>query len=304
MTDPRRQQDDADKRARLELAATAAIAGVLAAIIFVGWPSLDLAASRPFNLGPRHFWLNGSEFADDLRSLFTLATWAAGVATVAGIVLAIARRRHLFGLGLPQWLFLALVLALGPGIIANTVFKDNWARPRPSQIIELGGTQPFVPVLERSGRCNRNCSFVSGEASSIFALGFAIAMLARRRRARLMGIAVLAGGVIGFIRIGEGGHFLSDVVFAGVFMGLVVALLHWVIFGLLRGRLGDEAWWHDAAVTGAGPLRAGGTRLLAAGTDWARRHCPKALAGLFAAKPRDEQDRRKNKAEGSKASEP
>jgi lipid A 4'-phosphatase len=290
MTDPRRQQDDADKRARLELAATAAIAGVLAAIIFVGWPSLDLAVSRPFNLGPRHFWLTGSEFAGDLRSLFMLVTWAAGVAAVAGIVLAIATRRHLFGLGLPQWLFLVLVLALGPGIVANTVFKDNWARPRPSQIVELGGTQPFVPVLERSGQCNRNCSFVSGEASSIFALGFAIAMLVPRRRARLMGVAVLAGGVIGFIRISEGGHFLSDVVFAGVFMGLVVALLHWVVFGLLRGRLGDDAWWHDVAVTGAGRLRASWTRLLAAGTDWARRYCPRALAGIFAATPRDEQD--------------
>lgn len=290
MTDTRRQQDDADKRARLELAATAAIVGVLAAIIFVGWPSLDLAVSRSFNLGRRHFWLTGSEFVGDLRSLFMLVTWAAGVAAVAGIVLAIATRRHLFGLGLPQWLFLVLVLALGPGIVANTVFKDNWSRPRPSQIVELGGTQPFVPVLERSGQCNRNCSFVSGEASAIFALGFAIAMVARRRRARLMGVAVLAGGVIGFIRIGEGGHFLSDVAFAGVFMGLVVALLHWLIFGLLRGRLGDEAKWHDVAVTGAGRLRASGTRLLAAGTDWAGRHCPRALAGIFAAKPRDEQD--------------
>jgi lipid A 4'-phosphatase len=188
-----------------------------------------------------------------------------------GIVLAIATRRHLLGLGLPQWLFLAAVLAVGPGLIANTMLKDNWARPRPTQIVEFGGSQPFTPVLERSGQCDRNCSFVSGETASIFALGFAVALLARRRRATLMGVAVLAGSLIGFIRIGEGGHFLSDVVFAGVFMGLVVALLHWIVFGLSRGRLGDEARWHDMAVAGAHRLRASGARLGAAAADWTRR---------------------------------
>ena len=86
-----------------------------------------------------------------------------------------------------------------------------------------------------------------------------------------MGVAVLAGSLIGFIRIGEGGHFLSDVVFAGVFMGLVVALLHWIVFGLSRGRLGDEARWHDMAVAGAHRLRASGARLGAAAADWTRR---------------------------------
>ncbi len=288
MTDRAEEQEEADKHARLALAAAASIAGVLAAIIFVGWPSLDVAVSRLFHLGPRTFWLTGSTFAEALRSLFTLLVWVASLATVTGIVLAVATRRHLLGLRLPQWLFLAAVLALGPGVIANTVLKDNWARPRPTQIVEFGGTQQFTPVLERSGQCDRNCSFVSGEASSIFALGFALAMLARRRRAMLMGVAVLAGSFIGFIRIAGGGHFLSDVVFAGVLMGLVVALLHWIVFGLLRGRLGDEARWHDMAVEGAHRLRTRARRLGAAGADWTRRHCPRALAGMFAAKVRDD----------------
>jgi lipid A 4'-phosphatase len=78
---------------------------------------------------------------------------------------------------------------------------------------------------------------VSGEASSIYALGFAIAMLARRRRATLMASAILAGSLIGFIRIGQGGHFLSDIVFAGVLMAMVVALVYWLVFRLLLPRL-------------------------------------------------------------------
>ena len=35
----------------------------------------------------------------------------------------------------------------------------------------------------------------------------------------------MLGAVTGLIRMGQGGHFLSDVVFAGLFMALVVLLL-------------------------------------------------------------------------------
>jgi lipid A 4'-phosphatase len=266
--EPTFEESAADRQARRELAAIAAIVGVLAAIIFVGWPSLDLAASRFFYLRPRTFWLTGSEFADTIRTLFTLLTWAAGLAAAAGIVLAIGWRRRLLGLALPQWLFLALVLALGPGLIANALLKDNWARPRPTQVLEFGGNQPFKPVLDRSGQCERNCSFVGGEAASIFALGFAVALLARRRRSELMAATLAAGSFIGLIRLAEGGHFLSDIVFAGVLMGLVVALLHWLVFDLLRGRLGDETVWHDRAVDIAGHLAASSGRLKREAEAW------------------------------------
>jgi len=291
MTNPGRGQDDAGGCDRLKLAAASAIVGVAAAIVFVGWPGLDIAASRLFYLGKYgHFWLIGSESGDNFRSLFTALTWAASLAAVAGIVLAIAARRRFLGLGLPQWLFLATVLVLGPGLIANAVLKDHWARPRPTQIVEFGGAQPFTPVLERSGQCDRNCSFVSGEASSIFALGFALALLARRRRAMLMGAAVLAGSLIGFIRIGEGGHFLSDVVFAGVLMGLAVAFLHWIVFALLRGRLEEVAPWRDGAVAGARRLRASATRFGGTAADWARRHYPIALGDFFSGPRGDDPD--------------
>ena len=288
MIDPRREESPAtDARARLTLAAAAAIAGTLAAIVFVGWPSLDLELSRLLNLAPRQFWLNGSDVADELRALFTLVTWAAGLAAAAGIVFALATRRHLFGLGLPQWLFLASVLALGPGVLANVVLKDHWARPRPMHIVEFGGPDQFTPVLARTGTCQRNCSFVSGEASAAFALGFAIALLARRRRALLMGAALLAGGLIGFIRMGEGGHFLSDIVFAGVFMGLVVALLHWLVFAILP-RLGDEAEWHARTVAGARWLNSEAARLGAAASDWTRRHVAPVLPQRFRASREDD----------------
>ena len=123
-------------------------------------------------------------------------------------------------------------------------FPHNAKIPRPIHLVEFGGPHAFTPVF-RSGQCHRNCSFVSGEASSVYALGFAIAMMARRRRAILMALAIFAGTVIGFIRIGQGGHFLSDIIFAGVLMAIVVALMHWLVFRLFVPGFAPENMDHN-----------------------------------------------------------
>jgi lipid A 4'-phosphatase len=237
-----------DERTRLLLVAMAGLVGVIAAVIFVGWPRLDLTVSGYFNLGPRDFALQHSDFAGAVRSTFKFVTWTTGVLVSVAIVLAITQGQRVLGLGIVQWAFLALVLVTGPGLLANSTLKDHWGRPRPMQITEFGGPASFKPALDRTGGCEKNCSFVSGEASSTFALGFALAMLARRRRAYWMAAAVAAGGLVGLIRIGEGGHFFSDVIFAAVFMALDVAILHWLLFRALAARLRDEEWWHEKAL--------------------------------------------------------
>jgi lipid A 4'-phosphatase len=266
----------------------AALIGLAAAVIFVGWPDLDLAVARLFYVEPRHFLFNQSTLASILRFGFRLVTWTTAALAVIGIILVLAKRRRLLGLGLPQWIFLALVLITGPGLIANTLLKDNWARPRPIQVVEFGGTDRFTPVLERSGSCARNCSFVSGEASATFAIFFAVAMLARRRRAALMAAAVAAGSMAGFIRMGEGGHFLSDVIFAAVFMALDVALLHWLVFHVLLQRTPDEAWWHDKTIALTEDLRRRSAEAIASGTDWLRRNFPETFGGRLT--PKDDRD--------------
>ncbi|MBL6431519.1 MAG: hypothetical protein HPM95_11575 [Alphaproteobacteria bacterium] len=58
-------------------------------------------------------------------------------------------------------------LALGPGVVVNAVFKNNWGRPAPERrSISSAATRPYVEVWRISDYCERNCSFVSGEASS------------------------------------------------------------------------------------------------------------------------------------------
>jgi len=68
----------------------------------------------------------------------------------------------------------------------------------------------------------------------MFVLFLAPALLLPGIRITLIGTAVLLGTAAGAIRMMQGAHFLSDVLFAGVFMALTVGLLHVAIFGALR----------------------------------------------------------------------
>ena len=108
-------------------------------------------------------------------------------------------------------------MALGPGLLANTVFKDHWGRARPAQIEAFGGSHHFTPAPLPAAQCARNCSFVSGHAALGFSLvAFAFLLPPGRRRHRGIAAALGFGALVGLVRIAQGGHFLSDVVYAGL----------------------------------------------------------------------------------------
>ena len=78
-------------------------------------------------------------------------------------------------IGRPLWrldrkalVFIVAATALGPGLIANTVLKDNWGRARPYQTDSFGGTRQFTPAPLPAAQCERNCAFVSGHAALAF----------------------------------------------------------------------------------------------------------------------------------------
>lgn len=245
--------------------AGASLAGLIAAILFVGFPAIDLAVADLFYRGDGAFAFHQPGIGPNLRAAFRILFWSAALAALIGAVLATVYWRQFLGLGFPHWLYLALCLIIGPGLVANTLFKDNWGRARPVQIERFGGTKAFTPPLVRSDQCQRNCSFVAGEAAAIYAVFFAGALLARRRRREMIAVACLAGSIAGLVRMAAGGHFLSDVVFAGVFMALIARALFWIMF---------EAWPH--AFAEAGPLherltaaaRSAGALARRAGARW------------------------------------
>ena len=125
-------------------------------------------------------------------------------------------------------LYLVLVVALGPGLVVNLAFKDHWGRPRPRDVVELGGRQPFLPLWV-PGDDRQAKSFPCGHCSMGFYLGVPYLLLKRRRRLAawgFLGLGLVAGGMLGVARMMAGGHFLSDVVWSGGMVWIVALALY------------------------------------------------------------------------------
>ena len=233
------------------LLSSAAAVATLAAVTTVLWPRLDVAVAGWFYDGSQFFWRNAFVVVS-IRSVFYNLYVGACLLGVAGLILTQISRTAWLGLKASKWLFLVLCLVTGPGIVANMTFKDNWGRARPSQITEFGGQKTYTPALIPANQCNRNCSFISGEASSMFAVFFAAAFLWRRRCRQLLAAGVAAGLLAGLMRMMQGAHFLTDVLFAGVFMALTTAAVHLLIETIEAASRSDElqpfgeggAWQH------------------------------------------------------------
>jgi lipid A 4'-phosphatase len=109
--------------------------------------------------------------------------------------------------------FVVLAGVLGPGMVVNWGFKENWQRARPYQVENFGGTQKFSRATVISDQCNNNCSFVSGHVScGVFLI--TLGLVHRRRQRRWAAAGVLSGLVIGFARMADVAHWLSDVLWA------------------------------------------------------------------------------------------
>lgn len=150
---------------------------------------------------------------------------AAGVAA-AGTGIAGLLKPKLAHLKKPA-IFLVLLLALGPGLLANTILKDHWGRPRPRQVQEFGGKLVFHQVWER-GTPGKGRSFPSGHASGAFffiAPYFLLRRSSRRRAFAFLGFGCGFGLLMGVARIIQGGHFLSDILWAGGLVYMVGAAL-------------------------------------------------------------------------------
>lgn len=188
-------------------------------------PEIDLWAQSFFYRPGESFFLRDSPFAQFFYKGIKWMTpvLVIGLIAVIGLGLTSALRR-LSGLRRPAIVLLAC-MAIGSGLVVNATFKDNWGRARPSQITEFGGKKTFTPPFVIADQCKRNCSFVAGHPSILFAF-FGLALFARKRRALAIGTVAVLGGLAGLARIMQGAHFFSDVMFSGVFMFVTSWLLY------------------------------------------------------------------------------
>ncbi len=229
-------QPDALGSTRLIASSLAAL--VLTAIVFMAVPDIDLDFARLFFRGGNTF-VGQNATGIVARRLFY---WAPFVVLGIGVMLYLGRHFAKWPLPAPTAAGLGMMvvsIAIGPGLLVNTVLKNHSHRPRPYQVMEFGGQDAFQPYFRFDGACRRNCSFVSGESASAF-WTVAPALLAPLPwRPFAVAAAVLFGIAASLLRMAFGGHFLSDTIFAGLLTWLVI-LACWRLVTRLTGRSPSE----------------------------------------------------------------
>jgi lipid A 4'-phosphatase len=218
--------------------ALAVAAGV--GVVFAIFPQLDLELSGFFfdpktNTFPLALNAPLSHARGAAQLLITLLA-APAILAVVGKVLVPHRPMLIPGRAA---LLLLTSLALGPGILANTILKDHWGRARPIDIVAFGGNEPFTPWFDPRGSCSGNCSFVAGEPSGAFWAFAPAALSAPQWRLLAYGSVLAFGAAVGLLRMAVGAHFFTDVVFAGVVIFLLVWTLHGLIYRWRATRLTD-----------------------------------------------------------------
>ncbi len=214
-------------------------AGFAAATFFFFFPDLDLRIASDFYIGQGQFVGSSSVAFGVLRHAFNILFFGTCALTAIGLIVTRDGRRAWLKLTQKKWLYLALCLLVGPLVVTNLGLKDHWGRARPRDVIEFGGDKAFSPPLTPSLQCAYNCSFVSGEASSVYIVFFAAALLFSANGLFLMMLGIALGSFAGLVRMVEGGHFLSDVVFAGVLMALTAAAIQ-MLFDALTSAGRDQ----------------------------------------------------------------
>lgn len=210
---------------------------IVAAAVFTIFPDIDLWMSGLFYRPDGGFYLKDAWWAVAIYDSIPIIAITVGVGSLLLLIGNLVRKRQVGPASNRFLLFLLAALAVGPGLVVNAGFKDNWGRARPRDVAEFSGEKHFTPALQPTDQCERNCSFVAGHPSVVFwlaALGFAVA--ARRRRNRIFAAAAALGLIAGFGRIVQGGHFLSDVIFSGLAVFAVVWVLATLVFKLDEER--------------------------------------------------------------------
>ena len=200
-------------------------------LLFGLYPGLDLDLARPFfHPGVGGFTASVDPLLSGLRDLSRLTVTllvAPAVIAIAGKL--ILPRRPMLIPGRAAVL-MVVTLALAPGLLTNTLLKSHWGRPRPIDVVQFGGDQHFVPWWDPRGDCPTNCSFVAGEPSGAFWTLAPAALVPPAWRTLAYAGALAFGAGIGLLRMAGGGHFFTDVAFAGLFTFLIIWLVHALLF--------------------------------------------------------------------------
>lgn len=213
------------------------ILGLIVISVLIRWTDLDLRVAGMFYDRSQKIWTY--ELAEPWLTIYRQGTLPSFVVGIMGAIVALLGP---WILPRPEWrqstqirragLFLFLMLVIGPGLIVNVGFKHLWGRPRPLQCTAFDGEKEFLPVGTWATEPSRNSSFPSGHAAVAFYL-IAPAFIVGRNRPRWKATWLIGGFLfgcgMGLTRVVQGGHFISDVVWAGGMVYLTGVALSWLI---------------------------------------------------------------------------
>jgi membrane-associated PAP2 superfamily phosphatase len=219
---------------------------IIAAVVglpFGIFPQLDIELSRPFYKGDI-YWVAHGPIPLYLREAVAWIIAAIAACAFISVVIKLVWPRRSLLIGGRGIVLMIATLALAPGLLSNLILKDKWGRPRPVEVTVFGGTEEFVAWWDPRGSCPKNCSFVAGEPSGAFWTLAPAALVPPPWRALAYGAALTFGAAVGLLRMSAGGHFFTDVVFAGVFTFLIVWLVHGLLYRWRATRITDDSVEH------------------------------------------------------------
>ena len=117
------------------------------ALLFLAVPQLDLWVGGWLYAADRGFLLRSDPVFDFVHEYIGVLGWLLCIG--AGLYWLLARggeRTLALRMKRRAAAYVALALLLGPGLMVNVLFKDQWGRARPGQVTEFGGTARFTPA--------------------------------------------------------------------------------------------------------------------------------------------------------------
>ncbi len=201
------------------------VAFIVVTMIFLPYPEIDLWVAEIFYYGNNDFWLRKTEFNVILNDFIRPAVRYVAIGGLLAFLYFWWRAPLDRVRKLARYAFFLICIALASGLVVHAVLKDNWGRARPKHVVQFDGEQVFTPPLLPVNECERNCSFVSGDSS----LGFvflSFALYAARHRRFWISLTVASGLALGLMRMMNGSHFFSDILYSGIFTCFTVLLLY------------------------------------------------------------------------------
>jgi membrane-associated phospholipid phosphatase len=195
---------------------------LLSSMLFVIFPQIDMGVSRFFTFGQR-FYLSENPMMLWIRDANRMLPY---IVLPVMIVLLAARSLHRSSRSMPRRaLFVVLSYLLGSAITVQ-VFKNFFSRARPRDVIEFGGALEFTPAWQFASMCERNCSFLSGEAASAAAFLAVLVFVPRAYRKLVAAMLVPLSIIVALNRVAFGAHFLSDAVLGWMIVCWLMLWLH------------------------------------------------------------------------------